>query len=358
MSVAVLLPQRSLATRAYVYDDAGNIRQKGNLKLLYDGGVGGAQAVTRVQDLGSGTDLGSYVYTDDSEATLITRDAGETIHLMRDDEGRIAVSQDVSPPWGTPTLYEYDGAGQRARTINLGGSTGNRLYVTPEYEVDLDAGTYRVLIRANGTLVATVDRPGDGSSVYTGAGETLRFHHQSFIGSNVLTTSETGAVVERVQLSPYGEILSASDGVGPLPAAGLSTDRIYNGEEHDLESGLQYLGARMYDPWIGRFVSADPALTGRYEVGMLERSAIEPLNANLYAYALNSPTNYSDPTGLWGVWTAWTTMGQSSGGLHSFTISYGVSYSIKLGGAGGASGGGGDEGGIRTRVMAAASRLT
>jgi RHS repeat-associated protein len=52
-------------------------------------------------------------------------------------------------------------------------------------------------------------------------------------------------------------------------------------------TGLTHIGAREYDPAIGRFVSVDPVM-----------DTADPQQWNGYAYANNSPITYSDPTGL------------------------------------------------------------
>jgi RHS repeat-associated protein len=51
--------------------------------------------------------------------------------------------------------------------------------------------------------------------------------------------------------------------------------------------GLVHLGARMYDPTTGRFISPDHIL-----------NIADPQQANGYAYADNNPTTSSDPNGL------------------------------------------------------------
>lgn len=53
--------------------------------------------------------------------------------------------------------------------------------------------------------------------------------------------------------------------------------------------GLTQLGARQYDPNLGRFITVDPVL-----------DTSEPRHANAYSYSYNSPVSYSDPTGLIG----------------------------------------------------------
>ncbi|RCX18763.1 RHS repeat-associated protein [Anaerobacterium chartisolvens] len=61
----------------------------------------------------------------------------------------------------------------------------------------------------------------------------------------------------------------------------------YAGEFMDAETGLYYLRARYYDPYVGRFISED-SYWG-------EDSS--PLSLNRYTYCENDPVNYIDPTG-------------------------------------------------------------
>ena len=61
----------------------------------------------------------------------------------------------------------------------------------------------------------------------------------------------------------------------------------YNAELTNTKTGLQYLRVRYYDPENGNFTSEDT------EDGELPF----PLTRNRYAYALNNPLNYKDPTG-------------------------------------------------------------
>ena len=63
--------------------------------------------------------------------------------------------------------------------------------------------------------------------------------------------------------------------------------------EPDLDLGLIRMGARYYAPDLGRWVSPDP-LIGQSPGLMFE----QVLEANLYAYATNSPIIASDPSGL------------------------------------------------------------
>lgn len=115
------------------------------------------------------------------------------------------------------------------------------------------------------------------------SGQTL-FLHADHLGSTVLTTDEGGTVTSQAAYTPYGS-----------PLAETSQPYGFAGEERDAEAGLQNLGARAYDPLLGRFTAPDPLF-----LTQPERCAQQPTECNLYAYARNAPTRWVDPSGTAG----------------------------------------------------------
>ncbi|MEN8183549.1 MAG: RHS repeat-associated core domain-containing protein, partial [Myxococcota bacterium] len=102
-------------------------------------------------------------------------------------------------------------------------------------------------------------------------GDTRRYRHFDFRGNVKFVTDEAGVVVSHVRYAPYGvdEVLGADD--DPIRFVGRA------------ELGdLAILGARIYDPAVGRFLSPDPIL------GVV----------NQYAYTLGNPVWFTDPDGL------------------------------------------------------------
>ncbi len=66
---------------------------------------------------------------------------------------------------------------------------------------------------------------------------------------------------------------------------------MFTGKDRDGETGLDYFGARYFSGAQGRFTSPDPLLnSGRPWL---------PQSWNRYAYALNNPLRFTDPTGLY-----------------------------------------------------------
>jgi RHS repeat-associated protein len=67
----------------------------------------------------------------------------------------------------------------------------------------------------------------------------------------------------------------------------LTTDYGYTGQRTEAGLGLMDYGARYYDPYLGRFVSADTIVP----------NPANPQSFNRFCYVLGNPVRYTDPTG-------------------------------------------------------------
>jgi len=108
--------------------------------------------------------------------------------------------------------------------------------------------------------------------------QTLTYYHTDAIGSIRATSDAGGAVIARHDYSPFGE--------DTAPLAG--DPKRFAGKDLDVETALQNFEARMYRNVWGRFVSIDP-------VG---GTLTNPQGWNGYAYALNNPLKFVDPSGM------------------------------------------------------------
>ncbi|OOG39663.1 RHS repeat domain-containing protein, partial [Polaromonas sp. A23] len=116
---------------------------------------------------------------------------------------------------------------------------------------------------------------------------TNYFHHDH-LGSMVAVSDENGAVIERMAFDPWGKRRFVNGTPDVLDSiVGFNTDRGYTMHEHLDEMGVIHMNGRIYDPLIGRFMSADPFIQ-------------DPSNLqsyNRYTYVSNNPLALTDPSG-------------------------------------------------------------
>jgi RHS repeat-associated protein len=108
----------------------------------------------------------------------------------------------------------------------------------------------------------------------------VTYFHNDLSGNPVAASNSTGQIIWRESYRPYGERLKNE-------AASQTNSQWYTGHRQDADTGLVYMGARHYDPLIGRFLSIDPS-------GFSESN---PHSFNRYAYANNNPLKFTDPDG-------------------------------------------------------------
>jgi RHS repeat-associated protein len=178
---------------------------------------------------------------------------------------------------GATSSYTFAGDGTRGKKVSGG--------VTTEYAYDINRSLPVILTEKVSSPAETrVYVWGLGlaySRVTTGGTTAVRHvYHGDGLGSVRALTDAAGAITDTYVADPWGVA-----GVG----AGSSAQPFgYTGEQADLETGFLHLRARAYDPSTGRFLQRDPvAGAGRV-----------PTTLNRYAYVLNNPVNYTDPSGM------------------------------------------------------------
>ena len=140
----------------------------------------------------------------------------------------------------------------------------------------------------------------------TGA-EVVEYQVHDALGSAGVVFGQNGAVIERMFNEPFGGRINA-DG-SSFVAAPKNTLDGFTGHEMEHGLGLINMRGRMYDPVIRRFLTPDPVVA-------------DPLfgqSYNRYAYALNNPLRYVDPSGYqpvsWWPDTAGCGMPPPTGGI-------------------------------------------
>jgi RHS repeat-associated protein len=108
-----------------------------------------------------------------------------------------------------------------------------------------------------------------------------RHFHLDHLGTPRLITGNGGAELSRHAYHPFGEEIA--------PSATTREKKQFTGHERDSES-LDYMHARFYAPFMGRFLSVDPLMDPSRNMRM-------PQRWNRYAYAMNNPLLRVDPDG-------------------------------------------------------------
>ncbi len=289
-------------TEKYSYDQVGNI-----MKLVHTASSGGwtrsyvydepsligAGKNNRLTSTKVGAVTDSYSY--DAHGNMIKM---PRLPLMRwDHRDQVqATSKQVRTAAGTPetTYYVYDAAGQRVRKVTekqaapgetpkpkeervyLGGFEIYREYNGDGSSVTLERETLHITDEKRRiALVETRTQGNDGSPA-----QLSRYQFGNHLGSSVLELGDQAQFVSYEEYYPYGS--TSYQAVRKDIEVPRKRYR-YAGKERDEESGLYCYGARYYAPWMGTWISADPA-------GMVD-------GTNLYLFVGNNPIRFTDPNG-------------------------------------------------------------
>ncbi|TDD61354.1 hypothetical protein E1263_07540 [Kribbella antibiotica] len=215
----------------------------------------------------SGTAANTYSY--DGAGNLASRtEGGDTDTFAWDPEGHLA---SVSGPTGAAdtTSFVYDAEGSRLIKRD---PTGSTLYL-PSGEVRLDKATDKAA----------------GTRYYQFDGQTIAMRTSDVAVEFLLADHHNTATVS---IDAYSQTLSRrwQDPFGNTRFQNPTWEKNAHGfvdGKMDTSIGLTHLGAREYDPALGRFISVDPLMDNG-----------DPQTLNSYAYGKNNPLTFSDADGL------------------------------------------------------------
>ncbi len=208
---------------------------------------------------------GTVTFTYDAMARVVSRagtPVGGTWTYAWDPMGRLA---EVVRPDGVHVSYRYDTWGERVEKVV--GTTVTRYYRSGWFFLELDE---------DDTVLRTTMFGGDGTTpLWVMQGGTVAYVHHDHLGTPMLLTDTTGAIVWHARFEPWGK--------ADVQIGSFDQPWRFPGQYFDAETGLHYNRQRYYDPALGRYISPDP-------IG--QRGGW-----NTSAYAANCPSNIVDPTG-------------------------------------------------------------
>ena len=261
-----------LTTQFYSYDNNGNIKSKTGVgTYAYDGSCNaGPHAVTGITSPHSA----SYCY--DLNGNMITG-GGRTISYNAFDKPAniVRASASIGMTYGPnrALLQRFD-------------KTSGFTHTTTTFI----GGLYEKVEHSDGS-VTHKSYVGDFAVVIKEVGvEKTHYLHRDHLGSVLMVTDAIGETVGNYSFDPWGKRRDSdwSDLDLYLFVTPETTNKGFTGHEQMDSVGLIHMGGRVYDPIIGRFISADPFIQD-----------VTNMQAwNRYSYVLNNPLSYTDPSGF------------------------------------------------------------
>ena len=250
---------------SYEYDAWGNLLQKTVTKCGAENLIVTADAHNWIH--ASGTD---YQY--DAAGNMTFNATPPTQTYTYDQENRLTGAAGYA--------YTYDGDGNRVRKSNGNLAANGTLYwpMTPGVvaETDLAGILKSEYVFFDGERVARKDFPSN----------SVAYYFSDNLKTASVITDSAGVIKAESDYYPWGGELQFVNND--------SNDYKFTGKKRDIETGLDYFGARYYSNGLGRWVSADWSPT---PVPIPYANLTDPQSLNLYGYVRGLPTTKADIDG-------------------------------------------------------------
>jgi RHS repeat-associated protein len=227
----------------------------------------------------------TMTYDNDNRLATFKLGTSSTLTVGSDADGNL-----TNAPLTTNALaaYAYDA---RNRLLNVGGVTNFYDAMNNRYLQTQGTNATMFVVNPNAKLPQVLMRIKNGVTNYyvygagllyqvteAASGTNVLTYHYDYRGSTVALTDTNGNITDRIEYSLYATTT--------YRAGTNDTPFLFNGRygvQTD-SNGLLYMRARYYNPYLCRFLNADPS---GFSGGL-----------NFYAYAGGNPVSYLDPFGL------------------------------------------------------------
>lgn len=267
---------------SFGYDDFGNITSKH--------GVDGSFEYGTINTAGSLDDAGPHAVVSAGGFTYRYDNNGNVVRVLLGANTVSSVSySSMNKPLqitnnGTSTAFVYDANHSRIKRTD-GDGTVTTYGVLGLYEV-VERGGSTDQIHYIGDYAMLVVRTG------LNAGKFYRYLHRDHLGSVVAYSPENLSTISAADMLSYGiwGDRRLMDWTGVPWGDSFEPDtsaRGFTDHEHLDGVGLIHMNGRVYDPRLGRFLSADPLVQAPYNTQSYNR----------YSYVFNNPVSFVDPSG-------------------------------------------------------------
>ncbi len=295
----------------YTYDKRGNITQVlervgNNLKkravYTYNGNITDELKTVSITE-GSATTTRNYTYDQSGNPTKISDVTGGTTKTKTLTWARGKQLKSVAVSGGKTYTFYYDESGRTIKTVCSDGTA-------VQYHYDGDGLEYEEHLNASGSLAYLLKYfyDNDGKVLFVlyktqyfgDSDHYYRLYHYIYNGLGEITDivkvrdysleNETAVQthVTHYEYDPYGAVLSVTHKTGDT--FGSINPIRYKGYYYDTNLEWYNLGARYYDPSVGRFLNAD-------DLSLLMETEGDITDKNLYSYCDNNPIMRADNDG-------------------------------------------------------------
>ncbi|GHC65207.1 FG-GAP-like repeat-containing protein [Roseibacillus persicicus] len=208
----------------------------------------------------------------------------------------------------TGSLFTYGPSRQRVtHTLRKGGvDSTKKVYIGGLFEQEQESvngawqtKTTRVYIPTPTGVVGVYHRKADDSTPtypnaqpYAPDGYRYYFHRDHLGSVDAITREDISIAEDFVEVLSYNAWGQRRDAqtwqiLTPDHQPGRPTDQGFTGHEMLDDLALVHMNGRIYDPYLGRMLSADPNIPDPTNLQSHDR----------YSYVLNNPVSYTDPSG-------------------------------------------------------------
>ncbi|ROQ30280.1 RHS repeat-associated protein [Frondihabitans sp. PhB188] len=273
------------AVTSYTYDTLGRLKsaveksgstQTASWAYAYDAD-GNRTSEIRSGSTGATAGTVTYKYNAGDEITSTSADTGTWAYDANGDQTTDGITGQAQAPNDRDAISSI---GSESLTDFAQGNSSQLSRSTPSSSYTGSALGLSTETQGSATTAYTRAPSGDLISERTGSG--TYYYVKDALGSVIGLFSSTGSYTGGYSYSPYGELrASTTNGTAANNAVVAANPLRYIGGYFDSGSSLYKLGARYYDPTVGRFTQVDPS--GQSQ--------------NQYLYASDDPINGSDSSG-------------------------------------------------------------
>lgn len=259
----------------YSYDELGNLKSRtskqGTSTVNDDVGILSYEG-TNNAGVHAVTSAGGQSYKYDKYGNMVNRGNDTLDYDVFNKPIRISGS-------GGVTTIDYDANHDRFREIN--GGTTTYTFAGGMYEEIVEGTKTTQKVYVDGVILNTQTL----NNGVVASNDTLYLHTDN-LGSVETISDKLGVFINRMSFSDWGK-RQQSDWRTGSPASIFPTQNGYTGHHEMDQHNLVHMKGRVYDPTLGRFLSAD----------LFIQSPYSSQSFNRYSYVANNPLSNIDLTG-------------------------------------------------------------